>query len=156
MSSEHIFVFAPSRFSSNTKPIYGFDIETYDHNKRFYCASLHDGAHVETFFNKGDIISFLKQKRFRNSIIAASNLGFDYFGTFFGEEEEKHFNLLFRGSHLLYAKTYMEGNGFRRRGKNPLIFLDTMNYASISVEKLGKLIGEPKLGKPVALGRRKI
>ena len=143
--------------------IYGFDIETYDDNKGFLCASIYyDDDNKWMFYNKRDLIRFLKTKRFQNSIISATNLGFDFMGVFHEQPEMKSFNLLFRGSSLVYAKTYIRNREFVRNANNKktgmvgrrLCFLDTMNYASLSVEKLGNIIGVPKLKTPSFIGEK--
>lgn len=147
----------------NTKKIYGFDIETFDENRQFLCANLCDteGNSYGVFYTKAEVIQALKHPRFRNSIIAATNLLFDFFGTFDGMEEICNFDTLFRGSSLVYAKTYVNDKGFARRRLSKgsdqnysLWFLDTTNYAQMSVERLGKIIGLPKLEKPEWLGKR--
>lgn len=150
------YLFKATRQSQNTKEIYGFDIETYDKNKKFYCGSVSSKKGTETFFSKNDIIRHFKEKRFQNSIIAASNLSFDFFGTFFNNDDVRHFNILFRGSDLIYAKTYIKNREFCRYFKNnarPLWFIDTMNYAKLSVTNLGKILNLPKLKKPSCIGR---
>jgi len=146
--------------------IYGFDIETHDDNRGFVMASLYyDENNKWTFYDKQELINFFKTKRFWNSIIVASNLAFDFFGTFFNREECKNFDLLFRGSELLYARTYIRNKSFHkksytgsRRGEDKgsrgkrLVFLDTFNYCKMSVERLGRIIGVAKLSKPDFLG----
>jgi len=78
---------SPTQQHGCNKKIYGFDIETYDNNKKFLMASITDGETDWVFRDKRKLIDFLKTKRFKDSYIVASNLGFDFFGTFFGEKE---------------------------------------------------------------------
>jgi hypothetical protein len=82
-------------------------------------------------------------------------MAFDFLGTFYGTEYFKGFNLLFRGSHLIASKTYPHKNNFslkKYKGVHAsLTFIDTLNYAPFSVEKLGKIINLPKL-KYLSLG----
>ena len=148
----------------SNKKIYGFDIETYDNNKKFYCASIWGDDYYKFFFSKREVIEELKHSRYRNCIVCATNLGFDFMGTFFGEPEEDKFQILFRGSDLLFARTYIIDGKYNRRsytGKkrgegntgHSILFLDTFNYAKISVEKAGSIIKLPKLKKPACLGR---
>ena len=82
-------VFQPSKQTNFTKNIYGFDIETYDNNRKFYCASLYGKNLKKVFFDKRKIIEYLKLPMFHNSCICATNLQFDFFGTFYDEPEEK-------------------------------------------------------------------
>lgn len=140
------------------KDIFGFDIETYDNNKKFYCGSVwHKNKNFcKTFFDKDDMINYFKLKRFQNSYISATNLVFDFFGLFHNHKEMKKFTTLFRGSDLIFAKSYIHDNSFHRSRKNnykPVTFIDTMNFVSLSVEKFGNLLNLPKLSKPKCLGR---
>jgi len=143
--------------------IFGFDIETCNDNKEFVCASVwEDEDYVDPynsvvtkkswfFTNKRELINFFKTERFKNSVIAATNLGFDFFGTFEREEEIRKFRTLFRGSSLVFAKTWIRNREFsdkaykinKRKKKYygkpcSITFIDTFNYAKISVEKIGK------------------
>ncbi len=141
----------------NTRQIYGFDIETYDKNRKFYCASVFGNKIEKTFYEKQELINYFKTKKFKHSIVAATNLQFDFFGTFHDAEEVQEFNTLFRGSDLLSARSYIINKEFSRKNtedkKNGIIFLDTLNYAKQSVEQLGKILKIPKLNKPKCIGR---
>jgi len=151
------FSLSPTKFKPFSKEIYGFDIETYNKNKNFLFASIYKDDNNYWFFkDKESIIKFFKKFRFRNTIISATNLGFDFHGTFYNQPESKDFKLSYRGSDLLSASTYMKKSGefSYRYQKDKLTFIDTMNYAKLSVEKLGKLINIPKLEKPSFIGRR--
>jgi hypothetical protein len=144
----------------NKKPIYGFDIETTNKNKDFLCASIvpaEDSSGGMFFENRRDVIDELKNKKYENSYIVATNLGFDFFGTFHKEPEAAQFRLLWRGSDILSAKTFLRNGEFHIspavEGKKykvfkSMTFIDTMNYAPLGVTKLGKLIGIPKLKAP--------
>jgi len=149
------------------KEIYGFDIETFNKNKNFYCGSIHSDNKnfCKTFFKKNNCIDYFKLKRFKNSIISATNLSFDFIGTFFNSEEIKHFNLLWRGSDLIYATSNIHNKKFysneeikvlRKKIKcssNKIMFIDTMNYARLSVKEWGKILNISKLSKPRFLGK---
>lgn len=151
----HYSILKPAKQKGNNRKIYGFDIETYDKNRKFLLASIWGEHFKKTYFDKDSLINDLKQKKFHNSYIAATNLSFDFFGTFHNRPEIAFFNTLFRGSSLLYAKTYIKNKGFKREWSNnskPLTFIDTGNYAGLSVEKLGKIINIPKFEKPGFLG----
>jgi hypothetical protein len=110
---------------------------------------------------------------FKDSVIFATNLSFDFFGTFFGDSDLSNFKTLFRGSDLLMAETHFLRGKFypfpterlpeekaAKRGRNTdtnrlksLKFLDSLNYAKMSVESMGEIIGIPKLEKPSFLGQ---
>jgi len=153
------FVLKPTKQRIFKGDIFGFDIETANDNKDFVCASIwHENPKFcKSFLDKKELINYFKLKRFKGSYVAATNLAFDFFGTFFGEEEVKNFKTLFRGSGLLFAKTFIENQKFclhrKKKKKNPsLTFIDTGNFASLSVADLGNLIGVKKLDSPSFIG----
>lgn len=151
-------VMTPTKKSISKKPIFGFDIETYDNNKKFLCGSITGEFYKKLFFTKDALIKELSHNRFRNAIIAATNLSFDFFGVFYKNPSIKEFLIQFRGSDLIYAKTYLDSDGSfsYNPGKKrfSLTFLDTMNYARLSVQKMGKILRFQKLEKPHFLGHR--
>lgn len=141
----------------NKKRLYGFDIETYGKENKFYCASVWNENFSRTYMTVFDFYDDMISGVYNDSIIVATNLGFDFFGTFFGKDYIKDFNTLFRGSDLLTAKTYVYNNRLNKksnRHKNSITFLDTMNYAQMSVEKLGEMLKIPKMKKPACLGKK--
>lgn len=145
---------SPTKQRTNKKKIYGFDIETYNDNKDFYCATIYGDDYIETFFDKQSVIDVFKNRRFRNSFIVATNLGFDFFGCFYGSPELKKFRTISRGSNIICAKTKVRDNKYCLSGKGQAVtFIDTMNYASLSVENMGNILKIPKLDKPKALGK---
>ena len=149
-------VLKPTKQRFTKHKVFGFDIETSNNNKDFYCASIVGDNFSKFFYDKQELINEFKKDRFRNSIISATNLGFDFFGTFHETPEVMKFNTLFRGSDLLLAKTYIKNKDFHSKnvnGANRLLFLDTLNYAKMSVAKLGKILNIPKLDHPKSLGR---
>jgi len=152
-------ILKPTKQVINSSKIFGFDIETYDNNKKFYCASIYGGTPRtnQTFFSKDELIEHFKLKRFGNSIVVASNLSFDFFGTLFKKEDIFNFKLLFQGSNLIWARTYLKGGKFFKKyskNREKVVFLDTLNYAKMSVEQLGKLSGCRKLETPSFIGRK--
>lgn len=150
-------VFSPTRQRNNTKQVFGFDIETYDRNREFYCGSIYGDNIQRTFFDKEDMIDFLKKPMFKNSYVCATNLGFDFAGLFYDMPDELNFRMQFRASDLIFCKTYLNSGRFnpipKSRSDKSLVLLDTMNYAKLSVSSIGKIIGIPKLEKPDCLGR---
>lgn len=141
----------------NRREIFGFDIETYDDNKEFLLASVYyDENNKWTFFSKQELIDFFKTRRFRNAYVFASNLQFDFNGLFYGTKEIMEFDFLYRSSDMMYAKSYLTGEGFSKKNANRgnIVFLDTWNYCKMSVEKMGKILTLPKLIKPSFLGKK--
>ncbi len=166
---------SPTKRRLNKKKIFGFDIETYDDNKKFYCASIYsedlkregykDKPYIKVFYNKQDLINEFKTNKYKNSYVVATNLSFDFWGTFYNKKEIENFNFIMRGSDLLSAKSFI-GNcefhkkstyykdGVKKNKASSIQFIDTMNYVRFGVEKWGKILGVPKLKKPHALGKQ--
>lgn len=143
------------------KRIFGFDIETNNDNKNFVLASIYSDDYQKFYYTKKEFIDDIKTNHiFRNAVIFATNLSFDFFGMFFNHKESKNFYTLFRGSDLLFAKTHYYKNKFHVKGKvkskqlKSLLFLDSMNYAKLSVKKMGEIINLDKLDKPACLGKK--
>lgn len=161
-------IFKPTKQRFNHKRIFAFDIETYNNNKNFLMCSLvgydfYGHQFEKVFYDKKSFVNELKTNHvYRNSIIFATNLSFDFFGMFFKNESE-NFRTLFRGSDLLSAKTYFNGDSFTSRAsydgnnkkcRKSLLFLDSLNYAKMSVKKMGDVIGMPKFEHPEFLGKK--
>jgi len=157
-------VFKQTKQRTFKKRFFGFDIETYNDNKSFLLASIvgynrYGKPYEKTFHSKEEFIKEIKTNRiFKNSYIFATNLGFDFFGMFFNTEDVKYFQTVFRGSSLLFAKTYFSGEEFSSsskksyksgKRKSSVTFVDSLNYAKMSVAQMGKIIGMPKLESPV-------
>ena len=150
--------------------MFAFDIETYDRNTKISCASIVGkdlyGNIYQRYFENSNGRSirdeFIKEIKtniiFKNSVIFATNLGFDFMGMFFNNEEMKHFDPRRNGGKLLAMKTHITPlNEFSFSGKPPyktgkkyatLEFRDSKNYADLSLEKMGKVIGFEKLPTP--------
>ena len=137
--------------------VYGFDVETYGRTNKFYMGSIYGDEYRKLFYSIDEFISFLRSGKLGSCILCATNLGFDFFSVFL--KRDSHFNFLFRGSELLCATTYLHMKKFynkrpdNKRCVHKIEFIDTMNYARMSVKKLGEMIGIPKLKKPASLGR---
>ena len=146
------------------KQIFGFDIETYDDNKEFLCASIvYDENNYFFTKNKRALINEFKKKQFHNTFVCATNLAFDFNGTFYNEPEIDKFSVLYRGSSLLFASTYLDHNGnmytdsknkINQSRNRPLTFIDSMNYAMMSVNNMGKILKIPKLDTPDCIGEK--
>jgi len=150
------YILDPTVQKFNNKKVYGFDIETYDDNKKFYCATIYyDKKRHWTFYDKDKLIAFFKTHRFRSSYVVATNLSFDFWGVMFGKEDSQNFFMISRGSDLITAKTTVKDGKFylKKKGGHLLTFIDTLNYAKLSVSDMGKILKLPKLQKPKALGK---
>jgi hypothetical protein len=158
-------VFKPRKQRLFKHRLYGFDVETCDGNKNVYLISIFGENYQKSFYNVTDFLNELKNQRlFRNSWLFATNLHFDFFACLWQQSPELRsaFTIQFRGktSDVMYAKTFIVNNKFcktRERGKSghSVMFLDTMNFDMSGVEKLGKILGLPKLDKPECVGKCK-
>lgn len=149
-------VLKPTKKRGMNKKIFGFDIETCDDGKTFVCASIVGDGYSKTFYNKRDVIKEFQTSKFKGSFVSATNLQYDYMGVFFNEPEIKKFSWCWRGSHMIFARSFIGSEGFHleRQGKNSeIVFIDTLNYAQMSVNQLGKLIGYPKMVTPEFIGK---
>ena len=145
------------KMQKTSKKIYGFDIETYDNDNKFLCAVVYyDDNNYWKFKDKRELINFFSKRRFEGAYIVATNLAFDFFGVFRNELEEKYFNILFRGSDLIFTKARIKDNKYVDcfNGTREITFIDTLNYARLSVKKMGKILNSEKLGHPKAFGRK--
>ena len=137
---------------------YGFDIETEGQKNNFVCASIVSDKEKWFFTDRQSLLDFLKTSRFKNSLVVATNLSFDYFGLFGKDSKEgMQFNTQFQHSNLLYSKSYIHKGEFCKKrpdqGKCNITFIDTFNYFKSSVEEMGDILGLPKLEKPSCFSR---
>lgn len=148
-------ILKPLKQRTFSKNIYGFDIETYGRKNEFYCASVWNPKYQRVFFDKEELIHEFTKHRYRNVFVVATNLLFDFMGTYFGRPEEKKFKYLYRGSQLIFAKSYIKNNTYNLtyNKEGCVTFIDTYNYAKMSVAALGKILGTNKLKSPACLGR---
>jgi hypothetical protein len=159
-------IFKATKFKPFKKHIFGFDIETSNRNKNFLMASIvglnrtnRNGVASEykkVFYSKDEVVAELKTNIiFRNSVIFATNLSFDFMGTFFNTDEYNAFDVRFmkNSGKILYARAFFDGDNFTSnpnkkyqsgKRKSTLEFRDSINYAPISVKKMGEIIGLPK------------
>lgn len=151
-------VLKPSPQIIKNKPIFGFDTETYDDDNKFLMGSLvgqnllnsekFELGAIKTFWNKEEMKNFiLNNKLIENSLIFATNLGFDFLALF-GDDYSSmsKFNWIVRGSEII-GLSYKKPNG------DKIQFLDTMSFLKVSVHNLGKIIECPKLERPEFIGK---
>jgi len=149
----------------NKKSVFGFDIETYNDGKSFYCGSIvadryyRDWKGYHKFFlNKQSMIDCFKQKKFKNSYVFAIYLSYDSSGLLFGKKEINEFLPRHSHSKLLWLKSYIHNKEFCFKKpdnhQNSIMMIDLLNLLPISAEKVGELVNIPKLKKPHDLGKK--
>jgi len=133
-----------------TTKMFGFDIETHGSNNEFYMGGLFSEEHgYKAFYNKEEMQDeLMKNKIYQgNTYIVATNLGFDFNGTFFNSKYWNDTKLIHSGSQMILA-SYKN-----KKSKQKIKFIDTLNFAKLSVANMGKILGLPKLEQPACLGR---
>jgi hypothetical protein len=131
----------------------GFDVETYGKDNLFYLGGLFyftEGKKevYKVFYSRDEMIEFILTFKFQGKYIVATNLGFDLTTLFYNTKYWNDLKILERGSAIIYAEYVFKNSD--KKGK--IKFIDTLNYAPFSVEKLGKIINIPKQTKPKFLG----
>lgn len=162
-------------------PIFGFDIETYNNNRNFLCASIVGENYQKIFYNKEDLKKELAtNRRFRGAYLCATNLLFDFFGIFEIREALENFNLIERAGSLILATTHLKYDAkdynfynntkmikmlqkLKTRDKEKIKtfkqqyyqikLIDSANHLKTSVMNLGKIVKLPKLKSPSFLGK---
>jgi len=132
----------------------GFDVETIGDENKFYSGGLywfHKGQERFNYFtDKEHMARFMLTRKFRNKYIVATNLNFDFTVVFYNTKYWNKFKILMRQGNILQA-SYDLGNN---NGK--IKFIDTANYAFMSVKKLGEIIGTNKFTAPDFLGSKPV
>ena len=142
-SKKHIKPLIPLKKCFKKKVI-GFDIETHGRKNKFVlaCFWCDDTSLQRKFRSVEEMKHWLdNDKALRNCMFVATNLAFDFLGSFMDDHE--HYKLSERSGHL-YSATFYQ---YKDR-KKPLKFYDTINFHKASVETLGNLIGIPKMEHP--------
>ena len=139
----------PTNNKINPKKLYGFDIETYGDKNKFLMGSIVGENEEYVFWDKKRMQSFiLGNKKIRNSILFATNLGFDFLGLF-GDDYNlmSKFHYIIKGSNFVMIKTITDKKQYC------LKFYDTLSFMLASVDTLGKILNVPKLKKPDCIGK---
>lgn len=152
--------------SKNVKPslLWGFDIETYGTKNKFIMGSIVGDMGIRrSFWDKHEFCNFLKDNAyiFTKGKITATNLCFDMTSLIYETDLFKSMYPILRGSEMVYCKiptstrSYTTAKGEKRTYTDrSLKFIDTFSFLKTSVEKMGKILGIPKLPKPDFLGER--
>jgi hypothetical protein len=143
--------------------VIGFDIETYDENKKFLLCSLFFSENeYYVFYSEKEVIGFILShaEKFRDKIIFAHNLGFDFLGVFFSSKLLPDFEIILRDSGFILAQSYIFKNKFYKKIPNrhdedyvKIVFYDTFNFVKYHLESMGKIINIPKMKTPIFLGQ---
>lgn len=140
----------------NNKKIIAFDVETIQEEvytndisyikQEFYMGSVVSNDIRRIFYDKKQMQDFLLSRTTRDSLIFATNLDFD-FNILFDKENLERFHYIERNGRFIIIR--LEADNF-----HGFTFLDTFNFAPLSVEKIGKLMNFEKIKPPSFLGKR--
>lgn len=124
-----------------------FDVETIGRNNDFYlCGVIDYNGEYTCYFKPQEVIDYFKRIKHNDVIICATNLGFDY-SSVFGNSD--YFNLCnFTVNNGRFIMIKFDGTYHKQ------VFYDTLNYGGLSVEKMGDILGKPKLQHPKCLGKK--
>jgi len=140
----------------NEMDVYGFDVESIhlknDFKRKsgknvscwkqeFLMGSVYGKNGVKVFWNREDMADHLLSRKFRSSMIFATNLEFDFNMLYYDRLEE--FHLVYNNSLIAAIKNARQNDRVRK-----WVFTDTMNYMRCSLKKLGEIVGEEKLDHP--------
>jgi len=137
----------------NKMKVFGFDVETV-HSKETYkgkeyikqeflMGSVVGPDHEHVFDDAGEMRDYLLSRATRDSIIAATNLEFD-FNILFRKQEHLDKFFLISNNRLIAAIHREENQGKIRKWT----MVDTMNYLPRSLEVLGSIVGIKKAPRP--------
>jgi hypothetical protein len=128
----------------NYKKLMGFDIETHGKENDFVLACFYSDDIKHTCYTKEEVKKFISHHSLRNYNIFATNLGFDFLGTLYKDSDR--WSVLERNGCIYSFKWYQQIiDGELSR---PVNFYDTLRLLPFSVERLGNLIGIPKMEHP--------
>jgi len=127
----------------------GFDIETAGDDNEFVLACFYSDDLKRVCSSKAEVIEFISSRAVRDYKIFATNLGFDFLGVLY--ENSNQWSVTERRGTIYSFKWYQEiVDGKLTR---PVTFYDTLRIHPTSVEKLGKLLGQPKIKHPACFKR---
>lgn len=132
------------------KNFFAFDVETVTRKNRFLLVSLygyteHKELIQKIFYDKEEFVKYLSSFKFftkKYSWLVSTNLDFDFYSIFMPKYQAE-FKPLYRDSKLITAE-------FRN-----ILFIDSLNYAKISVKEQGKIVNIPKMELPDYIKERR-
>jgi hypothetical protein len=137
----------PKKESIKKRPIFGFDIETFSKDNKFLMGSIIGNNVKFVSWDKKTLQKNILSKRLDNSLVFATNLGFDFFALFDDIRLYSKFELRMRNDRFIAIILHKEN-------KKSITFLDTFNFLKCSVADLGKIIKLDKGKKPSFLGKK--
>lgn len=125
--------------------IKSFDIETYGRKNKFLFCGYIDKDRTVFFTNSKKAINYMVEHQDKESIVFATNLGFDFAGLFFPNPEPLSYSdMILRNGDLIMARY------------EDVRFADSNNFCNprLSVEKMGEILQLSKIRHPSCLGKK--
>ena len=124
----------------------GFDIETFSDSNIFQLGGLawktEEQTYYKKFWDRENMLTYLDNlSKCQKTYFVATNLNFDLIALFYDSCLWNRLKILFRNGDIIFAS-------FTNKKGVKIKFIDTMNYAPFSVEKLGDILKFQKLEKP--------
>ena len=135
-------------YEDDYNKILGFDIETEGPENNFVLGCFYGDDLKYVARTKQEVIDFVNERRLRNYTIFATNLAFDFLGSFYEETDFWDFS---ERNGCIYSfkwyqqKTIVDG---AIHLKYPVHFYDTLKIFPASVAKLGSILNVPKMEHP--------
>jgi len=149
--SHHSDYFKKVRSEIKVNTYGAFDAETYGKDNTFLLGGYYDENGYTYTTDIDEYRELLLSKRMR--YVVATNLMFDLTVTFHDSEYWDKFKIIMRQGQLICARYNIDLDK-KGHAKRSVRFIDTMNYARLSVEQMGKLVGIEKLERPKWLGKK--
>jgi hypothetical protein len=138
--------------AKNNFKVASFDVETTQIERQGYTEQVFQMAswgyydsknelRFRTFFDRTEAQDFALSDEMSTRIQYATHLDFDFLQIFGKSKHLKDMYKLSKNGSIIYARKNVDKH-------NVWTFNDTMNYERMSVERLGKVVGLPKLPSP--------
>lgn len=156
MSEFAVNLLTPLSGKIRSKPVIGFDVETYGPENDFDIGVISTPEGDFFFDDASQMLSTLSSRKYLGHHIFATNLAFDAFAIFQGmnldEPIPPGWEAFDNGAKLIYIRKQVRSNP-----RKYCYLLDSLNLFTGSVEQMGKILGKAgfpvgKMDKPEWLG----
>jgi hypothetical protein len=139
-------LFKPPITPIKQKSIISFDCETTSKaNDFFLCGFIDCNDEYKVFFDKLEALKYILRIK-NGKLLYATNLSFDFNTLASGTDIKNRCEFIQSGGRMIQVKI--------KGSYGNVKLLDSINYGGLSVEKMGKILGKPKLKHPKCFGRK--
>jgi len=133
-------ILTPLKSNIRLYDVFGFDVETIGQKNKFYMGSIVGEDYRKVFYDREEMRQEILTRKFSGKIkMFATNLEFDIF-SLFDYDDFPDMKIIHHNSKLIKIQYC--------KNKQNWHFFDTFNYAHMSVDKMGQVVGIPKLKTP--------